>query len=112
VPVENSTEGAINHTLDSFLEPRTWLSVAKWSCVFTITLLIGENTGTTISRVYSHAQSLCPVPQVAGRALAPNVERVAVASNARLQKRVKGESNRRHLPAIWLASCSGLTRIC
>jgi chorismate mutase/prephenate dehydratase len=56
-------------------------------------LLIGPNTNKdNITRVYSHAQSLAQCRQWLNSNL-PNVERVAVSSNAEAAKRVQGEWN-------------------
>ena len=92
VPVENSTEGAINHTLDSFLE-HDIVICGEVELRIHHHLLVGENTKTDhITRIYSHAQSLAQCRKWLD-AYYPNVERVAVASNAEAAKRVKGEWN-------------------
>ena len=70
VPVENSTEGAINHTLDSFLE-HDLVICGEVELRIHHHLLVGENTKTDkISRVYSHAQSQmarCPLSECRAR---------------------------------------------
>lgn len=92
VPVENSTEGAINHTLDSFLE-HDMVICGEVELRIHHHLLVGANTRTEkISRVYSHAQSLAQCRKWLD-AHYPSVERVAVSSNAEAAKRVKGEWN-------------------
>jgi len=58
VPVENSTEGAVNHTLDSFLE-HDLVICGEVELRIHHHLLVGETTRTDrITRIYSHAQSL------------------------------------------------------
>jgi chorismate mutase/prephenate dehydratase len=90
--VENSTEGAVNHTLDSFLE-HDMVICGEVELRIHHHLLVGESTKTdSISRIYSHAQSLAQCRKWLD-AHYPNVERVAVASNAEAAKRVKGEWN-------------------
>lgn len=90
VPVENSTEGAINHTLDSFLEHDISIC-GEVELRIHHHLLVGENTQTNrISRIYSHAQSLAQCRKWLD-AHYPNVERVAVSSNAEAAKRLKSE---------------------
>ena len=90
VPVENSTEGAVNHTLDSFLE-HDIVICGEVELRIHHHLLVGENTRTNnITRIYSHAQSLAQCRKWLD-AHYPNVERVAVASNAEAARRVKGE---------------------
>jgi chorismate mutase/prephenate dehydratase len=80
VPVENSTEGVVGRTLD--LMCQTPLSICG-----EIRLRVRQNllstaaTMDTVSRVYSHAQSLAQCAQWLGRHL-PAAARVAVASNA------------------------------
>lgn len=92
VPVENSTEGAINHTLDSFLE-HDIVICGEVELRIHHHLLVGENTKTDhITRIYSHAQSLAQCRKWLD-AHYPNVERVAVSSNAEAARRVKGEWN-------------------
>jgi chorismate mutase/prephenate dehydratase len=81
VPVENSTEGVITHTLDSFL--RSPLLIAG-----EVTLRIHHNLMVTantaqdqIVQVFSHQQSLAQCRAWLDRHL-PSVQRVAVSSNA------------------------------
>ncbi|TVP92745.1 MAG: prephenate dehydratase [Pseudomonadaceae bacterium] len=110
VPVENSTEGAINHTLDSFHE-HDMVICGEVELRIHHHLLVGENTQTgKISRVYSHAQSLAQCRKWLD-AHYPNVERVAVASNADAAKRVKGEWNSAAIAGDMAAELYGLTRL-
>ncbi|MGB1404008.1 MAG: chorismate mutase, partial [Porticoccaceae bacterium] len=81
VPVENSTEGVISHTLDSFMDSSLKIC-GEVELRIHQNLLIGANTNKdNITRVYSHAQSLAQCRQWLNSNL-PNVERVAVSSNA------------------------------
>lgn len=108
VPVENSTEGAINHTLDSFLE-HDIVICGEVELRIHHHLLVGENTKTDhITRIYSHAQSLAQCRKWLD-AYYPNVERIAVASNAEAAKRVKGEWNSAAIAGDMAASLYGLT---
>ncbi|MAZ70350.1 MAG: prephenate dehydratase [Porticoccus sp.] len=92
VPVENSTEGMINHTLDTFLDS-TLKICGEVELRIHHHLLIGPNTHPDrITRIYSHAQSLAQCRQWLD-AHYPKVERVAVSSNADAAKRVIGEWN-------------------
>ncbi|MGB2044699.1 MAG: prephenate dehydratase [Porticoccaceae bacterium] len=92
VPVENSTEGVISHTLDSFMDSSLKIC-GEVELRIHQNLLIGANTNKdNITRVYSHAQSLAQCRQWLNSNL-PNVERVAVSSNAEAAKRVQGEWN-------------------
>ncbi|MDZ3990419.1 hypothetical protein PspTeo4_00928 [Pseudomonas sp. Teo4] len=110
VPVENSTEGAVSHTLDSFLE-HDMVICGEVELRIHHHLLVGENTKTdSITRIYSHAQSLAQCRKWLD-AHYPNVERVAVSSNAEAAKRVKGEWNSAAIAGDMAANLYGLTRL-
>ena len=108
VPVENSTEGAINHTLDSFLE-HDLVICGEVELRIHHQLLVAENTKTErITRIYSHAQSLAQCRKWLD-AHYPNVERVAVSSNAEAAKRVKSEWNSAAIAGDMAAQLYGLS---
>jgi chorismate mutase/prephenate dehydratase len=110
VPVENSTEGAVNHTLDSFLE-HDLVICGEVELRIHHHLLIGETTkANSISRVYSHAQSLAQCRKWLD-AYFPNIERVAVSSNAEAAKRVKSEWNSAAIAGDMAASLYGLSKL-
>ncbi|MFB8831457.1 prephenate dehydratase [Azotobacter sp. CWF10] len=110
VPVENSTEGAVNHTLDSFLE-HDLVICGEVELRIHHHLLVGENTRTNgITRIYSHAQSLAQCRKWLD-AHYPNVERVALASNADAARRVKGEWNSAAIAGDMAAQLYGLARL-
>ncbi len=80
VPVENSTEGAVNYTLDLLL--KTPLLIAgEVELRIHDHLLTNEIDLTAIKKVYSHAQSLAQCREWLDANL-PMVERIAVSSNA------------------------------
>lgn len=92
VPVENSTEGVVNHTLDSFMDSN--LKICG-EVVLRIHhhLLVSDVTKTeNITRIYSHAQSLAQCRKWLD-ARYPKAERIAVSSNAEAARRLKGEWN-------------------
>ncbi len=92
VPVENSTEGVISHTLDSFMDSSLKIC-GEVELRIHQHFMVGENTNRkNISRVYSHAQSLAQCRQWLNSNF-PAIERVAVSSNAEAAKRVQGEWN-------------------
>lgn len=92
VPVENSTEGMINHTLDTFLDS-TLNICGEVELRIHHHLLVGPNTHTDhITRIYSHSQSLAQCRQWLDGHY-PKAERIAVSSNAEAAKRIKGEWN-------------------
>ena len=111
VPVENSTEGAVNHTLDSFLE-HDMVICGEVELRIHHHLLVGDTTKTdNITRIYSHAQSLAQCRKWLDSHY-PNVERVAVSSNADAAKRVKSEWNSAAIAGDMAASLYGLTKLC
>jgi len=92
VPVENSTEGVISHTLYSFMDSSLKIC-GEVELRIHQHFMIGPNTNKdSVTRVYSHAQSLAQCRQWLNSNY-PNIERVAVSSNAEAAKRVQGEWN-------------------
>ncbi len=110
VPVENSTEGAVNHTLDSFLE-HDMVICGEVELRIHHHLLVGETTKTdNITRIYSHAQSLAQCRKWLDSHY-PSVERVAVSSNADAAKRVKSEWNSAAIAGDMAASLYDLSKL-
>lgn len=90
VPVENSTEGVVNHTLDTFISSNIKI-VGEVELRIHHHLMIGENTQRDkVTRVYSHQQSLAQCRKWLDAHM-PMAERIAVNSNAEAAKRVRGE---------------------
>ncbi len=90
VPVENSTEGMVNTTLDSFVHSRLIIN-GEVELRIHHHLLIGKSTKPeSITRIYSHQQSLAQCRQWLD-AHYPRAERVAVSSNAEAAKRLQHE---------------------
>ena len=90
VPVENSTEGVVNHTLDSFMDSSMRIG---GEVVLRIHhhLLVSSNTRKDkVSRIYSHPQSFAQCRKWLD-AHYPHAERVPVASNAEAARLVKTE---------------------
>jgi chorismate mutase/prephenate dehydratase len=80
VPVENSTEGVINHTLDMFMH--TSLKISGEVELRIHHHLLGVQSDTAkIRKVYSHQQSLAQCREWLDANL-PHIERSAVSSNA------------------------------
>jgi len=80
VPVENSTEGVISHTLDTFLNSPLMIC-GEVALRINHHLLSHQEGLETLRRVYSHQQSLAQCRGWLDRHL-PQVERVPVGSNA------------------------------
>ncbi len=90
VPVENSTEGIVTHTLDSFINSGLKIC-GEVELRIHHNLMIGEKTDESgITRVYSHAQSLAQCRRWLD-ANYPSIEKIAVSSNAEAARRVKTE---------------------
>lgn len=80
VPVENSTEGVITHTLDSFL--RSTLRITGEVSLRIHHHLMGHISDLhSIQEIYSHQQSFAQCREWLDRAL-PGARRVTVSSNA------------------------------
>ncbi|MCU7904560.1 MAG: prephenate dehydratase [Candidatus Thiodiazotropha sp. (ex Epidulcina cf. delphinae)] len=80
VPVENSTEGIVSHTLDTFLNSPLRIC-GEVSLRINHQLLSREADIQRIKAVYSHAQSLAQCRGWLDQHL-PHVERISVGSNA------------------------------
>ncbi len=87
VPVENSTEGAVNNTLDMFIGSPLKIC-GEIELAIHHNLLTQGDSLSNIERVYSHRQSLA---QCRGwlRQNLPDAERIPVSSNAEAARRVK-----------------------
>ena len=80
VPVENSTEGVISHTLDMLIESP--LKICGEVSLRIHHYLMGmQDSLSDITKIYSHQQSLAQCREWLDSSL-PGVERVAVNSNA------------------------------
>ena len=91
VPVENSTEGVISHTLDLFVSSSLKVCGEVYLPVHHHLLSTNDNRDA-IKRVYSHAQSLAQCRKWLDAKM-PNVLRIAVASNAEAARMVREESD-------------------
>ena len=92
VPVENSTEGMVSHTLDTFMNSNLKI-VGEVALRIHHNMMISSNTDPDrITRIYSHSQTLAQCRTWLDENY-PSAERVAVNSNAEAAKRIKGEWN-------------------
>lgn len=90
VPVENSTEGVVSHTLDSFLSSPL-LICGEVTLRINHQLLSREEDLQRVEKVYSHAQSLAQCRGWLDRHL-PNTERIPLNSNAEAARFASEES--------------------
>lgn len=110
VPVENSTEGVVNHTLDSFIDSSLKIC-GEVELRIHQNFLIGPNTNTDkITRVYSHPQSLAQCRKWLDSHY-PGIDRIPVSSNAEAAKMVRGEWNSAAIAGDMAISLYGLTRL-
>ena len=89
VPIENSTEGTVNHTLDRFLTSPLKIC-GEVELRIRHHLMGAMNALSRIVRVCSHPQSLAQCRQWLEEHL-PGVERVPVSSNAEGARRARDE---------------------
>ena len=90
VPVENSSEGMVNHTLDCLMNSRLKITGEVELRIHHHFLISDLTQSKHISKVYAHQQTLAQCRQWLD-AHWPNVERVAVSSNAEAARRIQGE---------------------
>lgn len=90
VPVENSTEGIINHTLDMFITSPLKICGEVQLRIHHHLLVSPEFQGQEITRIYSHQQSFAQCRQWLD-AHHYGVERVTVSSNAEAARRASVE---------------------
>jgi chorismate mutase/prephenate dehydratase len=89
VPVENSTEGVINHTLDLFMHSPLFIC-GEVSLRIHHHLLSQASDLDAVKRVYSHQQSLAQCRLWLDRNL-PTAEQITVGSNAEAAKLARRE---------------------
>ncbi|MAT65018.1 MAG: prephenate dehydratase [Gammaproteobacteria bacterium] len=109
VPVENSTEGVVNHTLDMFM--RSPLHICGEVQQRIELHLLGKAADTSgIKRVYSHQQSLAQCREWLDTNLL-QAERIAVSSNGEAARRAAAESDSAAVASETAAELYGLNRL-
>ncbi len=109
VPIENSTEGTVNHTLDMFLTSP--LKICGEVELRIHQHVMGRMHGLEkILRVCSHQQSLAQCRQWLDEYL-PNAERVPVSSNAEAARRARDEDGTAAIAGQAAAEVYGLNVI-
>jgi chorismate mutase/prephenate dehydratase len=107
VPIENSTEGTVNHTLDRFLNSPLKICGEVELRIHQYLMGRMDDLGQ-IARVCSHAQSLAQCRGWLNEHL-PSVERVPVSSNAEAARRARDESGTAAIAGKTAAEVYGLT---
>jgi chorismate mutase/prephenate dehydratase len=107
VPIENSTEGTVNHTLDMFL--RSTLKICGEVELAIHHHLMGRMAGLAdAKRVCAHAQALAQCRGWLDEHL-PDLERIAVTSNAEGARRARDERGTAAIASRAAAEIYGLT---
>ncbi|MBN2885434.1 MAG: prephenate dehydratase [Chromatiaceae bacterium] len=106
VPVENSTEGVVSHTLDRFMASPLAIT-GEVSLRVQHHLMSREPDLGTIRVLYSHQQSLAQCRGWLDRHL-PHAERVAVGSNADAARIAAGEPGAAAVAGVQAAELYGL----
>jgi chorismate mutase / prephenate dehydratase len=106
VPIENSTEGTVNHTLDMFLTSPLKIC-GEVELRIHQHLLARVGGLDRIRRVCSHQQSLAQCRQWLAEHL-PNAERIAVSSNAEGARRARDEEGTAAIAGQTAAEVYGL----
>lgn len=90
VPVENSSEGVVNHTLDCFKSSHLNV-IGEVELRIHHQFMVSKNTRKdSIKQIYAHQQSLAQCRQWLDTHF-PDVERVALSSNAEAARRICNE---------------------
>ena len=107
VPVENSTEGMVSHTLDRFIN--TSLKINGEVSLRIHHYLLSKSTGLSeLNKVYAHPQALAQCRHWLSEHLA-NCELIAVNSNSEAAKKVKDEPQAAAIAANRAAEIYDLT---
>ena len=91
VPVENSTEGVISHTLDMFIDSRLKVC-GEVEILVHHHLAMRSQDVSSIKHIYSHQQSFAQCRRWLDQNL-PGVERIPVSSNAEAARLASLENN-------------------
>jgi chorismate mutase/prephenate dehydratase len=107
VPIENSSEGTVNHTLDMFLNSS--LKICGEVELRIHHCLMGRMTGLAdVKRVCAHAQALAQCRGWLDENM-PDVERIPVSSNAEGARRARDERGSAGIASRAAAEIYGLT---
>lgn len=110
VPVENSTEGMINHTLDMFMTSRLKICGEVQLRIHHHLMTAPDTAADQVTRIYSHQQSFAQCRQWLDSHW-HTVERITVSSNAEAAKRARQEPGTAAIAGDMAAELYGLTKI-
>jgi chorismate mutase/prephenate dehydratase len=106
VPIENSTEGVITHTLDMFMQSRLRIC-GEISLRIHQNLMCRHQEWQGVQKVYAHAQSLAQCRYWLDKHL-PHAERIPVSSNAEAARLVSNDDSAAALGSRQAAPIYGL----
>ncbi len=106
VPVENSIEGAINHTLDMFIRSPLKICGDVELRIHHQLLSPGQDTAV-LEKVYAHQQALAQCREWLDAHL-PQAERIAVSSNAEAARIISGDTSAAAIASDAAAEMYGL----
>lgn len=92
VPVENSTEGMVSHTLDNFIDSSLKISGEVELSIVHHLLVASYTERTSIKRICAHQQALAQCRNWLDTHW-PDIERVAVSSNAEAARMASQDSS-------------------
>lgn len=107
VPVENSIEGMVSHTLDLFMDSDLKICGEVFLRIIHY-LVSGESTPAEVTRVYSHPQALAQCRLWIEQNL-PHAEIFAVTSTARAAQRAREEQGAAAVASLVAAELYGLS---
>ncbi len=102
VPIENSTEGVVNHTLDLFTDSPLKIS-GEIKLSITHNLLSKEKSLKTVKVIYSHPQALAQCRQWLNKHC-PHIATQEVASTSKAAERVSKEKNAAAIASSYAAT--------
>jgi chorismate mutase/prephenate dehydratase len=106
VPIENSTQGVVSHTLDLFIDSPLKIC-GEIELRIHHNLLTHATSLSTIDRVYAHQQSLSQCKGWLKRQL-PRAELLAVSSNAEAARRVRSAPEAAAIAGLTAAEIYGV----
>ena len=109
VPIENSTEGVVSHTLDLFME-FTLQITGEIQMEISHNLLAKQNRLEKIKKVYSHPQALAQCRHWLEKHL-PNAELKGVASTAKAAEMAAKEKGTAAIASAYAANIYGLLAV-
>ena len=107
VPVENSTEGMVNHTLDMFMSSPLKICGEVQLRIHHHLLLPPDTDMASVTRLYSHQQSFAQCREWLDSHW-PALERITVGSNAEAARLARGETGAAAIAGDMAASLYGL----